>query len=59
MILVYDLNCTDTLTDTCKHEYNSKYFKSDSNIVNVFTYEEHHTDTITNLGNFTIKQMPK
>ena len=50
-ILIRNLNGRDI----SKYGYSSKYLKSDSNIIDVLTHEEHHRDTIKNLRTFRIK----
>ena len=55
IILVYNLNGSDTSINSSKHIYSSKYLKSHSNITDVFTHVEHHKDTKTGLRTFRIK----
>ena len=54
-ILIRNLNGRDISTKGSKYGYSSKYLKSDSNIIDVLTHEEHHRDTIKNLRAFRIK----
>ena len=54
-ILIRNLNGRDISTKGSKYGHSSKYLKSDSNIIDVLTHEEHHRDTIKNLRTFRIK----
>ena len=54
-ILIRNLNGRDISTKSSKYGYSFKCLKSDSNITDVLTHEEHHRDTIKNLRTFRIK----
>ena len=50
------LTLNDSTINSSKHGYSSKYLKSDSNITDIFTHEEHHRDTITDHGDIILNR---